>query len=82
MKKTEILKDVVVKLSKTHVPPNVGGGCDACFDEILNAGIDCLLSFDPVQCVMDTLGTNNPCYNCVCVLIPDVGTILGQDWHC
>ena len=57
--------------------------CGTCYDDILAAVTDCFTSFDDWKtCVEDILGAGNPCIDCVCEVIVDIGNIFGQDWHC
>ena len=37
---------------------------------------------DIVRCIKDTLGESDPCYDCICEVIDDIGEIFGHDWHC
>ena len=59
--------------------------CSECFADILQAVGDCVSFTDPaaiIKCVQDIIGAANPCYECICELITDIGNLFGQDWHC
>merc|ERR1719278_1886679 len=84
--KNEILKKAVLKLA--HRPK---ADCSTCYNDILAAATDCILSFDWKNCIEDILGGGNPCIECVCEVIGDTGCyndilaaatdcILSFDW--
>ena len=50
--------------------------CSTCYDDILAAATDCILSFDWRQCIEDVLGGGSPCIECVCEVIVDIGNIF------
>ena len=56
--------------------------CNICYDDIFAAATDCIISFDWQNCIFDILGAGNPCAECVCDVISDIGNLFGQDWHC
>ena len=56
--------------------------CETCYNDILAAATDCILSFEWLTCIEDVLGAGNPCIECVCEVIADIGNIFGQDWSC
>merc|ERR1711899_359 len=75
--KNEILKKAVLKLAK-----KTRTDCDACYNDILAAATECILSFDWKNCIEDVLGGGSDCIECVCEVIADIGQIFGQDWSC
>merc|ERR1711935_330254 len=75
--KNEILKKTVLKLSDRPKDD-----CNICYDDIFAAATECILSFDLYNCIFDILGAENPCAECVCDVISDIGNLFGQDWHC
>merc|ERR1712018_1027521 len=75
--KNEILKKTVLKLAQ-----KARGDCDSCYNDILAAATDCILSFEWLTCIEDVLGAGSPCIECVCEVITDIGQIFGQDWSC
>merc|ERR1719225_2538987 len=78
--KNQILKKAVIDLSKKN---RALDDCGSCYDDILAAVTDCILSFEDWKvCVEDILGAGNPCIDCVCEVIVDISAIFGQDWHC
>ena len=56
--------------------------CDACYNDVLAAATECILSFDWKNCIEDILGGGSDCIECVCEVIGDIGQIFGQDWSC
>ena len=56
--------------------------CNDCYNDILAAATECILSFDWKNCIEDILGGGSDCIECVCQVIGDIGNIFGQDWHC
>ena len=56
--------------------------CNICYDDIFAAATDCVLSFDWQNCIFDILGAGNPCAECVCDIIADIGSLFGQEWEC
>merc|ERR1711874_925111 len=54
--KNDILKKAVLKLA--HRPKT---DCDTCYNDILAAATDCILSFEWLTCIEDVLGAGNPC---------------------
>ena len=60
--------------------------CSTCFVDILQAATDCfLITTNPLEiiaCIQDIIGAANPCFNCICELITEIGNLFGQDWHC
>merc|ERR1711910_78354 len=75
--KNEMLKKAVIKLSKRN---RALEDCGTCYDDILAAVTDCFTSFDDWKtCVEDILGAGNPCIDCICEVIVDIGNIFGQD---
>merc|ERR1711993_189153 len=82
--KNEVLKNALVNLAKKH-PIQSKDDCSECFADILQAVGDCVSFTDPaaiIKCVQDIIGAANPCYECICELITDIGNLFGQDWHC
>ena len=54
-------------------------------NDIMQAVVDCVDFQDPqfiVQCVEDIIGAGSDCFDCICVLITQIGNLFGQDWHC
>ena len=58
--------------------------CLACYDDILAAAADCIVSFEWRPCIEDALGGAgaSPCIECVCEFIVEISNLLGVDWHC
>merc|ERR1711974_202342 len=78
--KNQVLKKAIVNISKKN---RAQGDCSTCYNDILAAVTDCILSFEDWKvCVEDILGAGNPCIECVCEVIVDISQIFGQDWHC
>merc|ERR1712241_401500 len=75
--KNEILKKAVLKLAK-----KTRTDCDACYNDILAAATECILSFDWKNCIEDVLGGGSDCIEYVCEVNADIGQIFGQDWSC
>merc|ERR1712109_99733 len=75
--KNEILKKTIIKLAQKPKDD-----CNICYDDIFAAATDCVLSFDWQNCIFDILGAGNPCAECVCDIIADIGSLFGQDWEC
>merc|ERR1711997_806917 len=75
--KNEILKKAILKLS-----PKPKDDCNICYDVVFAAAKHCLFHFDWQKCIFDQMGALNPCAECVCDLIHDIGGLFGQDWKC
>lgn len=56
--------------------------CASCYDIILSTAMNCKGYADIVTCIKDTLGESDPCFDCICEVIDDIGEIFGHDWHC
>ena len=56
--------------------------CGQCIGDITAAATDCFASFDIINCILDIIDGANPCVDCVCEVIGDIGNLFGQDWSC
>ena len=56
--------------------------CASCYDIALSTAMNCKGYADIVTCIRDTLGESDPCNDCICEVIDDIGEVFGHDWHC
>ena len=56
--------------------------CGQCIGDITAAATDCFVSLDIINCILDIIDGANPCVDCVCEVIGDIGNLFGQDWSC
>merc|ERR1711894_167484 len=56
--------------------------CASCFNEIFAATADCAFSTIWLQCIQGIIGEGNPCYDCICEVVPDVCLALGCGFSC
>jgi len=75
----EILKKAIIKMVKAKQPKL---DCSTCIGDITAAATDCILSLDIINCILDIIDGANPCVDCVCEVITDIGNLFGQDWSC
>merc|ERR1712018_52075 len=78
-KENEILKKAIVNMVKAKQPKI---DCGTCIGDITAAASDCIFSLDVVQCILDIIDGANPCVDCVCEVITEIGNLFGQDWSC
>lgn len=76
-RENEILKTAIVKMVKANQPKL---DCGQCIGDITAAATDCFLSLDIINCILDIIDGANPCVDCVCEVIGDIGNLFGQDW--
>merc|ERR1712154_474593 len=77
--KNEILKKAIVKMVKAQQPKL---DCSTCIGDITAAATDCILSLAIINCILDIIDGANPCVDCVCEVITDIGNLFDQDWSC
>ena len=56
-------------------------GCDSCYEDVFQAAVTCVQSFEVIPCITKEL-QNNQCEPCICTLLPDIAAALGQSWSC
>ena len=56
--------------------------CASCFNEIFAATADCAFSTIWLQCIQGIIGEENPCYDCICDVVPDACLALGCGFSC
>ena len=56
--------------------------CASCFNEIFAATADCAFSTIWLQCIQGIIGEGNPCYGCICEVVPDACLALGCGFSC
>merc|ERR1712062_325620 len=56
--------------------------CASCFNEIFAATADCAFSTIWLQCIQGIIGEGNPCYDCICDVVPDACLALGCGFSC
>merc|ERR1712008_146177 len=71
--KNKALKTAVFNLAKRSKVD-----CNDCYNDILAAATECILSFDWKNCIEDILGGGSDCIECVCQVIGDIGNILDK----
>ena len=55
---------------------------EECYEEVWDATLICKGYSEIVECIQNEIGIDNPCYDCICEVIDDIGDVFGQDWHC
>ena len=56
-------------------------GCDGCYEDVFQAAVTCVQSFEVIPCITSELQSSQ-CVSCICTLLPDIALALGQDWSC
>merc|ERR1712062_32846 len=72
-------KDNIVPLQKKWKDQT---DCASCFNEIFAATADCAFSTIWLQCIQGIIGEENPCYDCICDVVPDACLALGCGFSC
>jgi len=75
----EILKKAIIKMVRAEQPKF---DCGTCIADITAAATDCITELNVINCILDIIDGANPCIDCVCEVITEVGNLFGQDWSC